>query len=148
MEPHDILQYALTGLPDTVLVQSWGESAIFYNPGHARKRGVYVLTVKERDGANDRASRLDRPGVFRVNLGLRRETFVRLFGPLPARPPKGGVVEINCDFSAADMLLPHPVYAWMGWACVLNPSRKTWAALEPLVRESYDYAKEKFLKGR
>lgn len=113
-----------------------------------RKRGVYVLTVKENDGTNDRASRLDRPGVFRVNWGLRRETFVRQFGPLPSRPSKGGVVEMDCDFSAPDILLPHPVYAWMGWVCVLNPSRKTWMALEPLVQESYDYAKEKFLKGR
>lgn len=148
MKPHDILQACLTNLPDTLLLQSWGESGIFYNPGRTRKRGVYVLTVKEKDGANDRASHLDRPGMFRVNLGLRKETFRRLFGPLPARPPKGGVVETGCDFTAPDQLLPHPVYAWMGWVCVLTPSLETWKAMEPLVRESYEYAKEKFLKGR
>ena len=84
--------------------------------------------------------------VYRVNLGLRRETFRRLFGPLPQRPPKGGVVELSCDFTAPDALLPHPVYAWMGWACALNPSPRTFEALKPLIAESYEYAKEKYAK--
>jgi hypothetical protein len=26
------------------------------------KRGVYILTVKEKDGDNDKGSKLDRPG--------------------------------------------------------------------------------------
>ncbi len=86
MTPEEILQYCLENLEGTVRRESWGESGIFYNPGGVLKRGVYVLTVKEKDGANDRASRLDRPGVYRVSLGLRKETYVRRFGPLPARP--------------------------------------------------------------
>ena len=148
MEPRDILKYCLNELPGTVETSSWGETGVFYNPGHVLKRGVYVLTVKEKDGENDRASRLDRPGVFRVNLGLRRETFVRLFGPLPARPAKGGVVDMEEDFSARNRLLPHPVYAWMGWICALNPSPELFEQLKPLIAESYEYAKEKFSKRR
>ena len=62
MKPEDILQYCLANLEGTVRTESWGESGIFYNPGGVLKRGVYVLTVKEKDGANDAASRLDRPG--------------------------------------------------------------------------------------
>ena len=83
MKPEDILQYCLANLEGTVRTESWGESGIFYNPGGVLKRGVYVLTVKEKDGANDAASRLDRPGVYRVNLGLRKGTYARLFGALP-----------------------------------------------------------------
>ena len=63
MKPEDILQYCLANLEGTVRTESWGESGIFYNPGGVLKRGVYVLTVKEKDGANDAASRLDHPGV-------------------------------------------------------------------------------------
>ena len=146
MTPDEILNYCLKNLEGTVLISSWGERGIFYNPGAKLKRGVYVLTVKEKDGENDKSSRLDREGVYRVNLGLRRETFRRLFGPLPQRPPKGGVVELSCDFTAPDALLPHPVYAWMGWACALNPSPRTFEALKPLIEESYEYAKEKYAK--
>ena len=146
MTPEEILQYCLENLEGTVRRESWGESGIFYNPGGVLKRGVYVLTVKEKDGANDRASRLDRPGVYRVNLGLRKETYVRRFGPLPARPPKGGTAAVEADFAARDRLIPHPVYAWMGWAAVLNPSEATFEAMKPLIQESYEYAREKFAK--
>ena len=43
----------LENLEGTVLVESWGEKGIFYNPDHVLKRGVYILTVKEKDGDND-----------------------------------------------------------------------------------------------
>lgn len=146
MKPEDILQYCLANLEGTVRTESWGESGIFYNPGGVLKRGVYVLTVKEKDGANDRASQLNRPGIYRVNLGLRKETYTRLFGPLPSRPPKGGVVSAGADFTALDYLMPHPVYAWMGWIAALNPSPETFEAMKPLIQESYEYAREKFAK--
>lgn len=148
MDPKEVLQYCLSSLEGTVQVESWGETGIFYNPGGMLKRGVYVLTVKEKDGANDRASQLDRRGVYRVNLGLRRETYTRLFGPAPSRPPKGGVVETGADYTALDSLIPHPVYAWMGWAAVLNPSAETFRKLSPLIQESYAFAKEKFARRR
>lgn len=53
MKPKEILQYCLANLEGTVLLKSWGEKGIFYNPGNVLKRGVYVLTVKEKDGANE-----------------------------------------------------------------------------------------------
>ena len=53
MTPDKILQYCLNNLEGTVLVNSWGEKGIFYNPNNTLKRGVYILTVKEKDGEND-----------------------------------------------------------------------------------------------
>ena len=47
MEPKQILDWCLADLEGTVLVNSWGETGVFYNPGKVLKRGVYVLTVKE-----------------------------------------------------------------------------------------------------
>ena len=80
-------------------MESWGEKGIFYNPGHVRKRGVYILTVKEKDGDNDKGYKLDRPGIYRVNLGVHRDTFVRMFGSAPKRPGAGGIVEMDYDFA-------------------------------------------------
>lgn len=77
MTADETINWCLENLDGVVLVNSWGERGIFYNPGGRLKRGVYVLTVKEKDGENDRSSCLDREGMFRVNVDVRKQTFVR-----------------------------------------------------------------------
>lgn len=148
MTPEQILDYCLSSLDGTVLVESWGEKGIFYNPGQMLKRGVYVLTVKEKDGANDKASHLNREDTFRVNLGVRKTTFQTLFGKVPVRPAAGGVVDMDYDFTAFDKIIPHPVYAWMGWISILNPSDNTFEQLKPLIQEAYEFSAEKFKKRK
>lgn len=146
MKPDEILKYCLENLPGTVSVSSWGERGIFYNPDGKLKRGIYTLTVKEKDGDNDRSSKLDRENIYRVNFGVRKTTFVKMFGSIPQRPSKGCIVDMNYDFSSINTLLPHPVYAWMGWVCILNPSEANFERLKPLIQEAYNYAQEKYLK--
>ena len=36
----------------------------------------------------------------------------------------------------------------MSWACVLNPSDKTFEDFKAMIQESYDFAKEKFNKRK
>lgn len=146
MAPEKILTDCLDRLASTVLIDSYGERALYYNPGRKLKRGVYILTIKEKDGPNDKSSRLDREKVYRLNIGIRKSTFLKLFGVLPNRPGKGETVGMDVDFSLPDRILPHPVYAWMGWICVLNPSKATFETLKPLIAEAYEYAKEKYGK--
>lgn len=50
MTADEIWEYCLKEWEGTVLVNSWGERGIFYNPYNKLKRGIYVLTVKEKDG--------------------------------------------------------------------------------------------------
>ena len=80
------------------------------------------MTVKLKDGENDRASDLAREGIYRINTGIRKDTFRKLFGDLPGRPKAGGIVDMNYDFTSTNLIMPHPVYAWMGWICILNPA--------------------------
>ena len=80
MTANGILEYCLDQLDGTILVNSWGERGIFYNLGNKLKRGVYVLTVKEKDGENDKSSILNRDGIYRVNLGIRKSSFIQMFG--------------------------------------------------------------------
>lgn len=148
MIPDEVLEYCLKELEGTVLVSSWGERGIFYNPDNKLKRGVYVLTVKEKDGENDKGSDLNRENVYRVNLGVRKDTFVKMFGVMPKRPVKSGIVDMPYDFSVINKIIPHPVYAWMGWICVLNPSEDIFEKLKPLIQEAYEYAKEKYSKRK
>ena len=94
-------------------------------------RGAYFCTLKEHDGENDRASALDRPGVYRLSFGAPSSTYARVFGPRPPRPGKGGVVKGPWPFTALDQLTPHAVYGWMGWLSILNPTSDTFAVLRP-----------------
>ena len=148
MGPKQILDYCLETLEGTVLIESWGEKGIFYNPDNLLKRGVYVLTIKEKDGKNDQGSYLNRDGVYRVNIGLRKASFQKMFGSVPARPAAGQVVDMEYDFTTLDKILPHPVYGWMGWISILNPSEETFAQMKPLIQEAYEFSKEKFERRR
>ena len=55
---------------------------------------------------------------------------------------------MNYDFTEIDKIIPHPVYAWMGWISVLNPSNETFTELKTFIQESYEYAVEKFKKRK
>lgn len=140
--------YLLEQFPGVVALHSWGETAFFFNPGLTRPRGVYFVTLKDKDGPHDKASQLNRAGVYRLNIGLTREHYQQLFGALPARPPKAGVVSTGHDFSALDVITPHPVYGWMGWISVINPGETTFARLQPLLHAAYQQAAARYEKLR
>lgn len=144
MKPQAIIDDLCAALDGVVPKSTWGETALFYNPGRALPNGVYLCTFKERDGENDRASALTREGVFRVSIGISLETYVQRFGPRPARPAKGGVVNTGHDFAALDVLTPHPVYAWMGWVQILSPTASSFAEIRPLIEEAHRLAVAKF----
>jgi len=133
-------------LPEASVVASWGETGWFCNPGRVKPRGVYVATLKDKDGANDRASHLDRPGVYRLNLGIPPKLYETQFGPRPARPPAGGVVEVPFDFTATGVLTPHPVYAWMGWVSMVCPHPDQLPLLESLLEYAWEFASKKASK--
>ncbi|MGV3524897.1 MAG: DUF6194 family protein [Candidatus Sericytochromatia bacterium] len=90
----------------------------------------------------DTASQLDRPGVFRLNVGLSKSRFVEYFGPEIPQLGPDGLIQTGHDFRMLDVLMPHPVYAPMLWACVLNPD-KTWQEVVPLLYEAHARALEK-----
>ncbi len=137
------LQCKYSGL---VLNKNWGETGLFYNPELKLKKGIYLLTIKEKDGENDSSSNLNRENHFRLNIGISKPTFIKMFGRIPARPSAGGIINMDYDFSAVDKIIPHPVYGWMSWICVINPSSETFKTLIPLIDEGFKLAMEKYSK--
>lgn len=144
MTPDTIVLSILGRYPGVTEKRTWGERSLFYNPDGHLPSGTYFCTIKERDGRNDVASRLDREGVFRLNVGVSRERYHTLFGPLPARPTAGGVVATGHDFDQLDVIMPHPVYGWGAWICVLKPSQQTWEAFQRHLEEGYRLARDRF----
>ena len=154
MEQEDIVQSIIETFAgvDVVIGQEGigtGDTFFFYDPERSldpRRRFPFATIVTKDYGEFDCASQLDRPGVFRLNLGVSQATFESLFGPRPGahddanapRPMPG------YDYTALDQLLPHPVYAPQSWICVLNPSAETFHGLQPLLTEAYDRAVRRF----
>ncbi len=114
---------------------SWGDTFFICDP-HGdlpeAKQFPFATIVTHDYGDFDNQSRLDRPGVFRLNVGVSKETFERLF-------PSGQAV----DYALLDTLIPHPVYGASHWVSVLNPSDSTFEQIMPLIHEAYSIARER-----
>ena len=133
----DISKYLLHNFHGITQIEAWGEKSFFYNPDREFSRGTYFCTLKEKDGENDSASKLNRDGIYRLNFGIEKSTFLELFHTIPNRPSKGMCIEGDYDFSKLDSLSPHPIYGWMCWVAILNPSNESFRKIESLLSESY-----------
>ena len=94
---------------------------------HGADNKFPFATIVTKDNDFDSASKLNRPGVFRLNVGVGKETFRALFGE---QPP------VDIDYTAIDRLMPHPVYAKMHWVSVINPSAATFETVKSLLAEA------------
>jgi predicted DNA-binding protein (MmcQ/YjbR family) len=104
---------------------------------HGADRMIPFATIVTRDNDFDHVSRLDRPGVYRLNVGVSPATQQAAVDPAP----EGGH-----DHSALDRLMPHWYYGRAGWVSVLNPSPTTFEALKPLLAEAYQAATKRQAK--
>jgi hypothetical protein len=130
-----IIEYIAQTFPGVEVVRPTdgpgaGDTFFIYDPqpNLDSKRGFPFATIVTKDyGEFDNTSRLNRPEVFRLNIGVSRGTFRTLFESAPTS---------DYDFAALDLLMPHPVYASQSWVCVLNPGRETFEHLKPLLDEA------------
>jgi hypothetical protein len=131
MEPFDASQPTpesitalITGRYAGVAVANAMNASFFSLNAKSWPNFATIVTTDEHDAASD----LSRPGRFRLNIGVGSATFARLVG---------GAAEP--DFTAADRLLPHPVYAAQQWVCIVNPSAATLEMVVlPLVDEAHE----------
>ena len=119
-----IVQYILDTYPDADLVEAL--NAYFFSVDAEKHWPNFatLVTTNEHDDASD----LDRPGVFRLNLGVDRPTFEAIVANDP-----------DPDFRAFDTLLPHPVYGQQLWISILNPTHETFElTVVPLIALAHD----------
>jgi hypothetical protein len=119
---------------------AWGDTFVFYDPDRnvpVDRRWPWTTIVTKDYGDFDAASNLNRPGLFRLNVGVSKETYRKLFGP----PPCPGD---QFDFTAQDQVLPHPVYSAQHWVCILNPTDATFQSeVLTLLSDAYNDAVRK-----
>jgi hypothetical protein len=107
---------------------AWGDVFFYYAPDGIVPKGQPFATIVTKDYPDDTSSRLDRPGVFRLNMAASREDF-------------GRWASQDADPSAADVLFPHPVYGSMAWLSVVNPGPATAEPVRDLLAAAHDRAR-------
>jgi hypothetical protein len=113
---------------------AWGDCFFYANrdDGPESSKQLPFATIITKDyGEFDHASNLNRPGFFRLNIGISAPTFTRLFSDL--EPSTRRII----DYAAQDCLFPHPVYAAQHFVCIINPTETTFdEVVAPLMAEA------------
>ena len=118
----------------TRIIEAHGDVFALYDPAEdlPPERQHPWATIVTSDHPYDATSHLDRPNVFRLNLGLPKARFHEVVDGTAEHDP-----------TALDVLFPHPVYGGQHWLCVLNPAR-TWPTVRGLLTEAHAFAVRKY----
>lgn len=135
MDDTAVSNHITNTFPGVETTTNFGYTFYFYGSDHT----LPFATLIASDNDYDRVSNLDRPGAYRLNIGVSRETFESLFG-------KDKVDVSSYDYTALDVIMPHPEYAPQNFICVLSPSEATFEKVSALLAEAYDIAVRRFNK--
>ena len=133
MDVLSIKRFIEDTFPGVTVVEDEGNYFFIYDTENKAPFAT-ILTSSKYDTYSD----LDRPGVFRLNIGVSKSTYRSRF-PTDKLPAESGY-----DFTKADQIMPHPEYGRTYWLCVLNPSEKTFEDLQPMLAEAYQIAVRKY----
>ena len=119
---------------------AWGDSFVYYDapgsePEPPERRWPFATLVVHDYAGFDESSRLDRDGVFRVNVNVGKRRFEELVGYPPSRHVER---RDDHDYANLDTLLPHPEYGQQAWVCVVSPGEGTAALVRTLLTEARD----------
>jgi Family of unknown function (DUF6194) len=119
-----IITYIRETYPDADILTAGSGTFFSCDPDKHWPNFATLVTSDEYDSA----SKLDRPGVYRLNIGVSKATFDSLVGS--ASHP---------DYTVLDQVVPHPVYALQHWVSVLNPTAATFdSVVKPLLDEAHE----------
>lgn len=118
----------VTALENVERQENMGYIFFFVGNNHM----VPFATIGYADNEGDQVSNLSREGVFRVNIGVSKESFQSLspnFNP-----------EAQIDYTALDVFMPHPHYAKQFYICILNPSEQHDEQVKHFLLEAHSLA--------
>jgi uncharacterized protein DUF6194 len=106
---------------------------IFFFVGDDHRLSFVIIAQSDNDF--DNVSNLNREGVFRINIGVSRETFEALLGDASSE---------NVDYSVLNVFLPHPDYSKQHFVCILNPSQENEEVTKNLIVEAHSIAAARY----
>jgi len=133
MDELSVVDYITRTFPAVETSTAFGYTFFYYSSERVLPFATLISTDQEYDHFSD----LDRPGVFRLNIGISKRTFQSLFG--------AAIIDLNrYDFTALDLIMPHPEYARQHFVCVLSPGGATFEKVRTLLTEAYEIAARRF----
>jgi hypothetical protein len=106
---------------------------LFYFVGDDHR--LPFVTIANSDNDYDSVSNLNREGIFRINIGVSKDTFDKLIPEYDAE---------SVDHSLLNTILPHPDYAKQNFICILNPSGENDDRTKALIEEAHSIAAVRF----
>ena len=145
MDASELRRYVTDTFDGVWAVDNAGDTFFMYAPdGHLPpERQIPFATLVTGD-RYDRVSNLDRPGAYRINIGLTKATYTALFGPAPTKRDADHVLETGFDYAAEDTVMPHPVYGSQYWVCVVHPGEATLDRVRAMLAEAHAFAARKY----
>jgi hypothetical protein len=128
-----ITSYITDTFEEVETTVNMGYTFFFYRDDHMHAFATIASTGNEYE----KISNLDRPGVYRLNIGVSRERFKSLFGA-------NKISVSDYDFTELDTIMPHPDYSSQSFICVLSPSEATFERIRPMLAEAHDIAMKKY----
>lgn len=119
---------------------AWGDLFFYYAPDGVVPRTQPFATIVTKDYPDDAASRLDRPGAFRVNVAAGSEQFADWTGSRPKQYDTGPETGRVAD----DAVIAHPVYASLAWLAVVNAGPRTGSSVRELLSEAHRRARARY----
>lgn len=145
MDADELNRYICDTFDGVRALEHLGDTFLLYDPAGdlPPERQQPFATIVTGDHY-DSVSKLDRPGAYRINIGLTKSTYVASFGAAPTQRNAEGVLETGFDYAAVDTVLPHPVYASQYWVCVVDPGEATLATVRTLLAEAHGFAARRY----
>ena len=116
---------------------AWGDTffSAFDELGKPKKMPFATIITKDYEGF-DSESKLNCGGLYRLNIEVGKEKFEELFG---FKPKELETHRHAYDFTAIDLLFPHPLYGAGGWVSIINPSERSRETVTTLL----DFARDR-----
>lgn len=125
----------IMGLQDVQRETHFGYSFYFVGDDHR----LPFVTIAESDNEYDDVSNLNREGVFRLNIGVSKQTFSSL---------TSGLTEGTIDYSVLNEFLPHPQYSRQYFVCILNPVGENVEITKQFIGEAHSIAERRLERKR
>jgi hypothetical protein len=144
MDASEMRRYISETFDGVDILENAGDTFFIYDPDRnlPPERQLPFATIVTGDHY-DSVSHLDRPGTYRINVGLTKATYTALLGVPPTQRDADGVLETDADYTAIDTVMPHPYYASQYWVSVINPEA-TLDAVRAFLAEAHEFAARKY----
>jgi hypothetical protein len=149
MEVNEMRRYICQAFDGVRAAEGSGDTFFLYDPDGdlVAERQIPFVTIVTGDHY-DSVSNLNRPGAYRLNIGLTRTTYTSWFGAAPTQRDADGVLETGFDHAAVDTVVPHPIYASQYWVSVVNPGEATLETVRTFLAEAHGFAARKYANHR